>query len=137
VNVIGERRALAWMSASQGSLYVMGFDVSLEEGSTLYTESPEEQALADTENQNYLVRVFTSKTEVLRYKDAIIAIYPKLSLFVEEFPDFEHLWPVLVDMNATYVRTFAIPIRAVLSEMPVDSWPKSIDTVFDIYLLPN
>jgi hypothetical protein len=125
------------MSASRGSLYVLGFDVSPEEGSTLYTESPEEQALTDIETQNYLVRVFTSKTEVLRYKDAVIAIYPKLSLFVEEFPNFEHLWPVLEDMNATYVRTFGIPIKAVLSEMPADSWPKSIDTVFDIYRLPN
>jgi len=56
---------------------------------------------------------------------------------VREFPNFEALWPSLMDMNHTYLTTLNIPVRVVLSSMPAESWPATLETVFSVDELRN
>jgi hypothetical protein len=128
---LGERQARALMGAARTSLYVMTVDTGDDDGTTYYTESPEEQALKDTDPQYYLVRVFTTLEEIYLYRDAVAAIYPKMELNFEKYPDFETLWPRVASMDVTYEQTFHIPVKAVLSEMLDGTWPKTVATIFD------
>ena len=128
-----ERRAQAWLNAADRELFVLAF----EDEDLFYTESPEEQGLTPEQPQEYLVRVFMTRGEAGRYHDAIREFYPQMKFIVRSFIDFEAMWPTLMSTNETFQSTLQMPVRAVLSTMPIESWPRTQDTVFSVAQMRN
>lgn len=122
----------AWVTASWSKLYVVAF----EDDDLFYTESPEEQGLEAGEPQEYLVRVFTSRMDAVRYMETVRDMY-EMRFVVREYRTFEALWPTLMSTNETFLRTLAIPVRACLSAMPPQEWPKDLGLVFSVNQLRN
>ena len=127
------RRALVWMEAAESHLFVVAF----EDDDLFFTESPEEQGLKPEEPQEYLVRIFMTRTEASRYMDTVVEHFPEMKFIVRTFSNFEALWPTLMGTHETFVSTVSMPVRAALSRMAADAWPQTIDTVYSSHVLRN
>jgi hypothetical protein len=129
-----QRAAEAFIKASWSKLYVVVFE---DERDLFYTESPEEQGLTADDPQEYLVRVFTSHVDAVRYMENVRDMYQQMHFAVREFKTFETLWPVLMDTHQTFLRTLCLPVRACLSAMPPQEWPKDLGEVFSVNQMQN
>ena len=127
-----QKAADAWVLASWSKLYVVAF----EDEDLFYTESPEEQGLTADDPQEYLVRVFTSRLDAVRYMETVRDMY-EMRFVVREYRTFEALWPTLMGTHETFLRTLSIPVRACLAAMPPQEWPQDLGVVFSVNQMRN
>jgi hypothetical protein len=92
------------------------YTVSLVDGGRLYTESPEEQALAFGPR---LLRLFTTTVEAERYRVAVQE-YLGEQLKVQSV--------TVKDVRST-VNKIRQPVKIDLCKMPENEWPKHIATL--------
>lgn len=83
----------------------------------VYTETPEEQGVVDKDLG--LMRVFETKVEAERYRDAV-------DVFAEE-----RLETVIAPLEAVMVQANSKKAKVELCYMPEDEWPKSLDIIYD------
>jgi hypothetical protein len=97
---------------------------------TLYTESPEEQALEPDEPQEYLIRFFLTRAECDRYLKGTRDAYQGLEFMMHTYQNLQEFWVAFGDARSIYNRTLSVEVRAALSDMENETWPSILEVVF-------
>ncbi|GAC1694095.1 MAG: hypothetical protein NVS9B9_16530 [Ktedonobacteraceae bacterium] len=115
------------------------FAVSLSDGTDdrLYVEMPDEHLLRDDDKEETLLRVFIAKEDATRYRDAIREtsdLKPpdgmgEIRLDVVVF-SMKVLFDMFGRMNKESIEQYGCPIRLELCEMPPNSHPVRLDTLW-------
>lgn len=134
MNLEDRRHAEALLEASHGDLFVVALGETPDD--PLYTENPEEQGLTETQPQEYLVRVFSTRGAADLYREAVRALFP-YEFAVKHFSAFEELWPELEEADRIYMHAVGLHARAVMSTMVDGEHPRDIVTIFSPAALRN
>lgn len=92
-----------------------------------HLESPEWQALPDDVVQESLCRVFLTREDAERYREAVEKF--DCSKTVNEYT-MRGLWLRKERLEAQSLLVYMCHLRIDLSTMPENEWPRSIDTIW-------